>query len=301
MADRSGAGAGSAGRRSSGSRGGRVAGRIVRDVLGDKGVEGDPIEQARRVSEGLREVGEHALHAVRKWADPRERELRRRRRVRRRSLRLGAASGITALGTAGLVLISAPAWAVLVVGSGAAALVTGAAVTTRRYLELRRNPLPDAAFVPRKLPPARSAARAPIARLVRAERALHTLGRQIARGGRLPDDDLIDTLETAESGAAALHALAADVVAMETAIDVVAQVNSISGPGLADHVRISVDRLDAGVVEYEQLVAAASRILAVPESPALPDDFGWALAGLRDAADRLDGWAQALTDLADRP
>ncbi|MFI5779803.1 hypothetical protein [Nocardia sp. NPDC051570] len=269
-------------------------------MLRESGIQEESLEQARRLSDGLRDAGEHVFHAVRTWADPRERELRRRRRVRRRSLRLGAASGITALGTAGLVLMSAPVWAVLVVGSGAAALVTGAAVTTRRYLDLRRNPLPDAAFVPRKLPPVRSAARAPIARLVRAERALHILGRQIARGGRLPADDVIDTLETAGSGAAALHALAADVIAMERAVGVIAQVKSIAGPGLADHIRASVERLGNGVAEFEELVAAAGRVLAVPESPALPDDLGWALENLRDAADRLDGWAQALADLADR-
>ncbi|MGV9677504.1 phage shock envelope stress response protein PspM [Nocardia sp. NPDC003482] len=260
----------------------------------------ESVEQARRLSEGLREAGEHALHAVRKWADPRERELRRRRRVRRRSLRLSAASGVTALGTAGLVLISAPAWAVLVVGGGAAALVTGAAVTTKRYLELRRNPLPDPTFVPRKLPPVRSSAREPIARLVRAERALHVLGRRIAHGARLPEDDVADTLQTAHSGAAALHALAADIAAMEQAIGVVAQVNSISTPGLAEQVGHAVTRLEHGVVEYEQLVAAAGRVLAAPDAPAAPDDLGWALTNLRDAADRLDGWAQALTDLADR-
>jgi hypothetical protein len=268
--------------------------------VAQSGFEDEQIEQARRLPDSVRELGEHALHAVRTWADPRERELRRRRRVRRRTVRLGAASGVTALGTAGLVLISAPAWAVIVVGSGAAALVTGAAVTARRYLEMRRNPLPAAAFVPRKLPPVRSAARAPIARLVRAERALHTLGEQIMRGGRLPGDDLVDTVETAGSGAAALHALAADVIAMEKAIVVVRQVNSISAPGLDDQVRVAIGRLETGVVEYEQLVAAATRILAVPESPALPDDLGWALLDLRDAADRLDGWAHALTELADQ-
>ncbi|WP_280267795.1 phage shock envelope stress response protein PspM [Nocardia wallacei] len=273
----------------------------MREVLAQSGVEDEQIDQARRLPDALREVGENALHTVRKWADPRERELRRRRRVRRRSLRLGAASGITALGTAGLVVISAPVWAVIVVGSGAAALVTGAAVTTRRYIELRRNPLPPAAFVPRKLPPIRSAARAPIARLVRAERALHALTQQIARGGRLPEEDLADTIETADSGAAALHALAADVAAMEKAAGVVGQVNSISGPVLADHVRAATSRLETGVVEYEELVASASRVLAVPESPALPDNLSWAMVELRDAADRLDGWAQALTDLSDHP
>src|SRR5690606_9292224 len=41
----------------------------------------------------LRDVGEQALGAVRRWADPRERELRKRRRARRRGVRLGTVSG----------------------------------------------------------------------------------------------------------------------------------------------------------------------------------------------------------------
>jgi hypothetical protein len=296
-ADNAGMAGASGGRGGASTRGQTVPG-VVRDLLSQSGIEVERLERARQTSDTVREVGEHALHAVRKWADPRERELRRRRRIRRRTLRLGAASGITALGTAGLVILSAPIWAVVVVAGGAAALVTGAAVSTRRYLELRRNPLPDGAFVPTKLPPVRSAARAPITRLVRAERALHALGTQIARHGRLPADDLADTLETAGSGATALHALAADVTAMEQAIGLVAQSNS--APELTTRVRIVVARLDSGVAEYELLVAAAGRILAAPHSPAVPDTLGWALTDLRDAADRLDGWAQALSELADQ-
>ncbi|MFG3523411.1 hypothetical protein ACGF5S_24350 [Nocardia nova] len=260
----------------------------------------EPLARAGRVPGTLRDAGEFALHAVRKWADPRERELRRRRRVRRRSLRWSAASGVTALGTAGLVAISAPVWAVVVVGGGAAALVTGAAVSTRRYLELRRNPLPPAAFVPRRLPAVQSAARAPIARLVRAERAFHALGRQIEASGRIPADDFADTVATAASGAAALHALAGDIAAMEKALAVVA--TSHAGAGLRQQSGAMVGRLESGVTEYEQLVAAAGQILAAgaSEAPTPADEFGWAMFTLREAADRLDGWAQALTDLADR-
>ncbi|WP_231387092.1 phage shock envelope stress response protein PspM [Nocardia sp. BMG111209] len=293
--------AGASGARAGAGRGaarGQTMPGVVRELLSQSGIEVERVERARQASETVREVGEQALHAVRKWADPRERELRRRRRFRRRTLRLGAASGITALGTAGLVILSAPAWAVVVVAGGAAALVTGAAVSTRRYLALKRNPLPQAAFVPAKLPPVRSAARAPISRLIRAERALHTLGTQIARHGRLPADDLTDTLETAGSGAAALHALAADVTAMEQAIGLVGQ--SYSTPDLTTRVAVVVARLDSGVDEYELLVAAAGRILAAPHDPAIPDHLGWALTDLRDAADRLDGWAHALAELADR-
>ncbi|MQY30793.1 phage shock envelope stress response protein PspM [Nocardia aurantia] len=295
MAGVRGARAGTAGH---GATRGRAIPGVVREFLSQSGIEIERVERARQASDTVREVGEHALHAVRKWADPRERELRRRRRFRRRTLRLGAASGITALGTAGLVILSAPVWAVVVVAGGAAALVTGAAVSTRRYLALQRNPLPQAAFVPTKLPPVRSAARAPISRLVRAERALHTLGTQIARHGRLPADDLADTFETAGSGAAALHALAADVTAMEQALTLVGQRHSV--PELSTRVDIVVARLDSGVDEYELLVAAAGRILAAPPDPAVPDNVGWALTDLRDAADRLDGWAQALAELADR-
>ncbi|MGX1808186.1 phage shock envelope stress response protein PspM [Nocardia sp. NPDC055321] len=278
-----------------GDKGGRRerATRVARDFLAPTGVE--PEELAQRLPDTLRGVGEQALVAVRKWADPRERELRKRRRSRRRSFRLGTASGLTTAGTVGLVLISAPAWAVIVVGGGAVALVTGAAVTTRRYLQLRKEPLPQAAFIPRKLPPGRSAARASIARLVRAERALHGLIGQIAKSQRLLADDLTDTVDTAASGAAALHALAADVVAMENAAGALGPRNS----PLGEHIRAVSIRLDSGVVEFEGMVAAAARVLAVPDSAPLADDLGWATLHLRDAADRLDGWAQALTELAD--
>ncbi len=251
----------------------------------------------RNLPDAVREVGEHALHAVRAWAEPRERELRRRRRARRRSLRWSAASGITAVGVAGLAIASAPVWAVVVLGGGAAALVTGAAMSTRQYLELRRNPLPQASFVPAKLPSVRSIAREPIARLVRAERAMYTLGHQIAQAGRLSAEDVTDTMATAASCAAALHALASDATALEKTIDLVGQGDTARN--LFDQLRAIIARLDVGVTEYERLVAAAGRILTIPEPAITPNDADLSLESLRDCADRLDGWAEALTDLSD--
>ncbi|QXN95850.1 hypothetical protein KV110_29145 [Nocardia iowensis] len=249
--------------------------------------------------DNLREVGETALVAVRRWADPRERELRRRRRARRRSFQLGTASGLT-VGAVGLAIVSAPVWVAVVLGGGAVALVTGTALSARRYLKLRNSPLPQATFIPRKQPPLWSRARGPIARLVRAERALHGLGAQIARGNRLPEDELADMLETAGSGSAALHALAADVTAMEQALGAMGRSNSPAAVGLTENLQFALGRLDTGVVEYEQVVAAAGRILAVPESAVLRHNFDAIVADLRHAADRLDGWAQALTEVADR-
>ncbi|MFI6998018.1 hypothetical protein [Nocardia sp. NPDC050175] len=256
--------------------------------------------QPGSLPDSLREVGEHALVTVRRWADPRERELRRRRRARRRSFQLGTASGITTAGAVGLVVLTAPAWIVVVIGGGAVALVTGTALSARRYLRLRNTPLPQATFIPRKQPPLWSRARGPIARLVRAERALHGLGAQIARGNRLPDDELTDMLETADSGSAALHALAADITAMEQALGAMGRTKSPVAVGLTDNLQFALGRLDTGVEEYEQVVAAAGRILAVPESAVLRHNFDAIVADLRHAADRLDGWAQALTEVADQ-
>ncbi|MBF6521846.1 hypothetical protein IU411_16270 [Nocardia farcinica] len=256
--------------------------------------------QAGTLPETLRDMGEYALVAVRRWADPRERELRRRRRARRRSVQLGTVSGLTTVGTLGLVVVSAPVWAVLALGGGAIAAVTGAAVSTRRYLRMRGAPLPQPRFQPRRQPPLRSAARAPIARLVRAERAMHGVTTQIAAGRRLPPDELVEMVETAASGAAALHALAADIVQMEQALDVIGRGNP-QAAALAESTRGALARLEAGVGEYEQVLAAAGHVLAVPESSVVTYQFEGIVADLRHAADRLDGWAQALTEIADRP
>ncbi|MEU1958080.1 hypothetical protein [Nocardia sp. NPDC019304] len=256
--------------------------------------------QPGSLPDSLREAGEHALVAVRRWADPRERELRRRRRARRRSFQLGTVSGLTTVGTVGLVALSAPVWAVVMVGGGAVALVTGAALSTRRYLRLRGAPLPQAAFIPRKLPPLWSKARPTIARLVRAEKALHGMGAQIARSHRLPPDELADMLETAASGAAALHALAADITAMEQGLGAIGSADSPAAVALTENLRLILARLDAGVAEYEQVVAAAGRILAVPEHTVVRHNFDTIVADLRHASDRLDGWAQALIEVADK-
>ncbi|WP_328397419.1 phage shock envelope stress response protein PspM [Nocardia sp. NBC_00416] len=261
--------------------------------------------QAAYVADTLRTAGENAFVAVRRWADPRERELRRRRRARRRSIGLGTVSGLTTAGAVGLVILSAPAWAVVVLGGGAVVLVTGAALSTRRYLRLRRAPLPLAGYVPRRLPAARSTTRPAMARLARAEQVLHDVAGQIARSRRLPSDELEDMVATAASGAAALTALAADIATMEDAVRALGG-NAAELAGAADARRLEetvqsmLARLDTGVVEYEHVVAAATRVLAVDETGALRYAFDGIVADLRQAADRMDGWAQALTELADR-
>src|SRR5690606_37776437 len=106
---------------------------------------------------------------------------------------------------------------------------------------------------------------------------------------------------TAAAGAAALHALAADIVQMEQALEVVGQTNRQSAAALAETVRAAMARLEHGVGEYEQVLAAAGHVLAVPENSVVDYQFQGIVAELREAADRLDGWAQALAEMADRP
>lgn len=246
--------------------------------------------QALRVSKAFWHNAEHAVHKFRRWSDPRERELRRRRRARRHTLRLGAGAGTGVAGTVGLLSASAPGWVVVVVGGAAAVLTAGAGLSTQRYVRMSHQPLPAATFVPAALPPIGSAARAPMARLVQAQRALHTLGEQISHRGRLPADDLSEALSTADSAAAALHSMAADVAALEQA----------DTPSLAGYIRDSVTRLDTGVTGYEQVVSAAAGILTAPDTSPLPDDFTVACQSLRATTDRLDSWAEALDDLGGR-
>ncbi|WP_187776238.1 phage shock envelope stress response protein PspM [Antrihabitans cavernicola] len=244
----------------------------------------------------LREVGESMLVAVAHWAQPRERELRKRRRARRRSIRYSAATGVTAVGTAGLVAVAAPVWAIVATGGGAAVLVVPAALAIRKYRRLRSKPLPEPVARKRAVPPLLSSARAPMLRLVRAERSLHELLAVIARSSPVPDDELAETDETARSAAAALHALAADIVAMERA-------GRSAGAVAADldaAVAAAVAQLESGVSEYEELLAAAAR-MTVPVAAAPRSAIEAASMEMRYAADRLDGWAEGLAELAGPP
>lgn len=258
-------------------------------------------EQAAALPDALREAREHALGAVRRWSDPRERELRKRRRVRRRSVRLGIASGVAVAGVVGLVLGSAPAWMVVVLVIGAISSLAGTASSTRRYVRLREAQLPRAAYRPRKLPAVRSVARAPMSRLARAERALHELGEQLAGSRRLPENELADLLVTAASGAASLDALATDIVAMERTVAAVGGTNPNAAADLTQNMHAALDRLETGIIDYEQTVAAAGRILGAPADVVVQHEFDMVVADLRHAADRLDSWAQALSELAENP
>ena len=243
----------------------------------------------------LRGLGESAFVAVRRWAHPREREIRKRRRARRRSIRYSAASGATAIGAAGLAVVAAPVWAVVITSSGAVALVLPAALATRKYLRLKAKPLPPAGAQVRALPPVGSAARGPMVRLAKVEKSLTHVLAVVARSAPVPADELAETAAAAESAADALHALSIDIVSLEQAAKLAGQ----AAFQLQQSVMAARAELDSGLREYEHLLQAAARMTV--SQGALPRPSETANLELRVAADRLDGWAEALAELAGAP
>lgn len=227
-----------------------------------------------------------AIDAVQRWTDPREKELRKRRRLRRRTIRRNITSAVAVGADITLVAVSAPAWAIVIVGTWSGIVVITAAVSTRRYLAQRGKPLPHGTFRAQPLPPIGSAAHPLIARLVQAQRAMHDLHRTIDRTGLLPADAVQETVSDAESGAVALHAMAHQIVAMERAAAVApVELNPM------------LSQLETGVTEYESMVAAAVRIVGLSGAP--PQRLGD--SPVRHAADRMAGFASALNDIARQP
>ncbi|MBJ8345003.1 hypothetical protein [Antrihabitans sp. YC2-6] len=239
----------------------------------------------------LRDLGESMLVSVRRWADPRERLLRKVRRARRRSIRYGTASGVTAVGAAGLVVAAAPAWIVVIASGGAAVLVLPAALAARKYLRLRDQALPPSSEL-RALPPMGSAAREPIVRLGKLERSLGDVLNVVARSAPVPPEELRETAETAQSAASALRALSVDIIDLERASKRVGG----ESPELHQSVMLAIGELKAGLREYQRLLDAAARM--TPLTTGQRVDWDGPNHELRIAADRLDSWADALAELA---
>ncbi|MFD4182778.1 hypothetical protein ACFWO5_05835 [Rhodococcus sp. NPDC058481] len=236
-------------------------------------------------------MGGSVASAVRKWSDPREKLLRRRRRANRRRMRYGTVSGVSAVGTVGLVAASAPEWS-LIAGGGAAALFAVPTVAAwRTYRRLGRIPLPSPRPARRVLPPVGSAAREPVARLLGAQTSLHQLLGVLTRSAVVPEEDIEQIGETAAAAAAALHAVADDVVAMERAG------STAAGLRLGDTIDVTAARLSAGVEQYEELLASVATMTV----PAAADSLGSLerqRSEMLSASDRLEGWASALEEIA---
>ncbi len=240
----------------------------------------------------LREVGGTVADSMRRWSDPRERMLRKRRRARKRATRFGVASGASVVGAASLAAASAPDWTMVATGGAAALFAVPAVVAFGTYRQLTATPLPPPAVSRQPLPPVGSAARAPMDRLASAESSLQQLLGVLSRSEVVDVEELDHTGETARAASAALRSVAADVVAMESA----GRGTAAAATHLERSIRSAVGQLDVGVAQYEGLVTAAAKMTAPAQSSSY-SLLGRQREELLSASDRLEGWAEALGEV----
>ncbi|MDJ0391792.1 hypothetical protein QMK17_00415 [Rhodococcus sp. G-MC3] len=253
----------------------------------------ESVSVVRDAAGNARRIGESAAAAVSRWNDPRQKQIRRIRRARRRGSWFGSASGVSAVSTAGLAAASAPEWTMLATGGTAAVFAIPAVFAFNRFRRLRGQPLPVER--PRKtvLPSRSSAAYEPINRLVGAQQSLFELSGILARSEFVDQVELTETNDVAAAAARALTEMASDIVAMERAADA----NARAGAHLVTTIAGAAGELLSGVDQYEDLVAAAARLTSPGGVPSTAVDRR--RAELVSATDRLDGWASALAELAE--
>ncbi|WP_422748093.1 phage shock envelope stress response protein PspM [Mycobacterium sp. WMMD1722] len=234
------------------------------------------------------------LHAA---SDPRAKLLRKRRWA----LRLGLFFTVTTLFwlvvTAVLASWSTPFWVFIITGAIAAGAMFPATLLLLRYRWLRAEPLPPVRTrSSRRLPPWNSAARAPMAALVSAERGLTSLLGVLERGRMLPASELRELRVAAEQSAATMAATAAEVVSMERAMASSPQARAHLQPTVASFVA----QMDQGVRQYHEMVSAAAQLVSTVNSGPMSSSpmYGRRYRDeLVDATDRLQGWAQAFDEL----
>ena len=234
-------------------------------------------------------------------ADPRAKQLRKRKWALGLTLFFGVSCLIWVGVTVLLATWSTPAWALFIsapIAVGAAFLATLAFL---RYRWLRGEPLPpQRSRATRRLPPFGSAARQPMAALAASERGLFSLISVIERGRMLPADELRELIAVANQSAGTMAATADEVVSMERAV--------ANAPGSRAHLAPTIAaftaQLDNGARQYNDMVTAAAQLVSaasqsdpagpMPSSPMSQQRYRDELV---NATDRLTGWAQAFDEL----
>jgi hypothetical protein len=234
-------------------------------------------------------------------ADPRAKQMRKRKWA----LRLGLFFAVSSLIWVGVTVLlatwSTPAWALFIpapIAVGAAFLAT---LSFLRYRWLRGEPLPpQRSRATRRLPAWGSAARQPMAALAASERGLFSLISVLERGKMLPAGELRELVTVANQSAATMAATADEVVSMERAI--------ANAPGSRDHLSPTIAaftaQLDSGARQYNDMVTAAAQLVSAasqsgPAGPmsSSPMSHQRYRDELVNATDRLTGWAQAFDEL----
>ncbi|UYP20598.1 hypothetical protein OED52_08805 [Rhodococcus sp. Z13] len=242
----------------------------------------------------FRDVTASAVEAARRWRDPAARLRRKTRRARRRATFLGTASGTWGVGTATLVAASAPEWTVVATGGATAVFAVPAVMAYRRFRRLSAVSLPPAPPKRRSRPAVGSVARAPMERLAASEDSLSRLLGVLVRSNSVVPDDLAEIDEAARAASSALEAVAEDVVALESA----ARGSAAAKAHLASAITAAGQRLDAGVDQFEELVAAAARLAATAEGNRSLTVLEQQRAELIATSDKLESWAQSWREVA---
>lgn len=230
-------------------------------------------------------------------ADPRARQLRRRRRALRWGLIFSAGCVFWAAVT---MLLAAWGWFALlleITGGIAVFMAIPATLLLMRYRWLRSDPLPAPATVGvRRLPPPGSAARPAMYALGASERGFTSLVAVIERGAMLPAAEIRDLTAAATRTSAAMASTAAQVVSMERA----AQASEGSRSYLVPTINAFTAQLSAGVRQYNEMVTAAAQLVSSANGDGSATSQQYR-AELADATDRLVGWAQAFDELGGLP
>jgi hypothetical protein len=233
--------------------------------------------------------------------DPRERQLRRRRRALRWGLIFTAGTVFWGVVTA---ILAAWGWFALLLEITGGVAVGQAMIATLlliRYRWLKADPLPPQRPTNiRRLPPPSSAARPAMYALGASERGFFSLLGVIERGNMLPDTEIRDLTAAAKKTSTAMAATAAEVVSMERTAHSTPQSHSY----LAPTINAFTAQLSAGVRQYNEMVTAAAQLVSSASG-----DHGAALMASRQryrdelagATDRLVGWSQAFDELGGLP
>lgn len=236
----------------------------------------------------VRRAGAGVDAALNWFADPRAKLLRRRRRVGAATAGLIGTTGVSGVGTLGMVAAGASEWLV-VPGVGVTAMfAVPAAALALRLRRVRRIPLPPARRRWGSLPAIGSPAREPMRRLERAEASVGELLGVLGRDPTVPPGEIEEALAAAEMATGRLRFEADDLAALARAKDS----SPVAAQELGGVLDAAARRLDDGVSGYERLVASAARAVAARSMGAAPDD------NLVAATDRVDALTDALHELA---
>lgn len=241
----------------------------------------------------MSDVVAQKLNAI---ADPRAKQLRKRRFALWLGLFFTGSCLFFIAVTTLLAVWDTPAWALFIpapIAVGAAFLATLAFL---RYRWLRGEPLPpQRSRATRRLPAWGSAARQPMAALAASERGLFSLISVMERGRMLPPSELRELAAVANQSASTMAATADEVASMERAI-----ANAPHSRGhLEPTIRAFTAQLDTGVRQYNDMVTAAAQLVSVASQSDGPGTMSQQRYRdeLVNATDRLTGWAQAFDEL----